>query len=158
MSGDNETERTNNAISEALGKGHTIHACYYAPFDGLESNEIDALDILEYEERLNKCVEKNVWTACFELSLIIDDEPGPSKSSFLKFTVTSSKQKYPFTDKDYLTEFYPKSEIQRIIFPKHAYYNKLKCFIDKHFEIGELYLEYLKGDCKRKFLRFVEKQ
>ena len=59
MSGDNEAERTNSAISEALGIGHTIHADYYAPFDGLESNEIDALDILEYEEKLNKCVEKN---------------------------------------------------------------------------------------------------
>ena len=53
MSGDNEAERTNSAISEALGIGHTIHADYYAPFDGLESNEIDSLDILEYEERLN---------------------------------------------------------------------------------------------------------
>ena len=67
MSGDNEAKRTDSAISKALGIGHTIHADYYALFDGLESNEIDSLDILEYEERLNKCVEKNVWRACFEL-------------------------------------------------------------------------------------------
>ena len=87
-------ERTNSAISEALGIGHTIHADYYAPFDGLESNEIDALDILEYEEKLNKYVEKNVWGACIELSLIIDDEPGPIENSFLKSAVTPSKEKY----------------------------------------------------------------
>ena len=105
---------------------------------------------------MNKCVEKNVWRACFELSLIIDDEPGPSKNSFLTSAVTPSKEKYFFTDKDYLTEFYSKSETQRITIPGHPYYNKLQCFIDNHFEIGELYLEYLKGDCKGKLGDFCD--
>ena len=53
MSGDNEAQRKNSPISEALGIEHTIHADYYAPFNGLESNEIDAFNILEYEEKLN---------------------------------------------------------------------------------------------------------
>ena len=55
-----------------------------------------------------------------------------------------------------MTEFYSKSETQRITIPGHAYYNKLQCFIDNHFEIGELYLEYLKGDCKRKLGDFCD--
>ena len=60
MPGDDGAERTNSTISEVLEINYTIHADCYASFVRLESNEIDALDILEFEEKKDKCIGKNV--------------------------------------------------------------------------------------------------
>ena len=48
------------------------------------------------------------------------------------------------------------SKSQRITIPGYACHNKLQCFIDNVIENGELYLEYMKGDCKRKFGDFCD--
>ncbi|KAL0962590.1 hypothetical protein UPYG_G00342170 [Umbra pygmaea] len=37
---------------------------------------------------------------------------------------------------------------QRLAVPGHNYFQKIESFIDRHFEIGELYMEFLKGSCK----------
>ena len=42
------------------------------------------------------------------------------------------------------------AKTQRSRVPGHAYFKKIEDFVDRHFKIGELYMEYVKGNCKGK--------
>ena len=33
--------------------------------------------------------------------------------------------------------------------PGHAYFNKISAFMKAHVQVGEIYLEYVKGICQR---------
>ena len=39
---------------------------------------------------------------------------------------------------------------KRHVIPGHAYFNRVESFFESHYERGELYFEFLKGDCSRK--------
>ena len=58
-SGQNEAERSNTAIGDALVDGSALKWDYYGPFDGLEQDEIKKLSATELAETEADCMERN---------------------------------------------------------------------------------------------------
>lgn len=49
----------------------------------------------------------------------------------------------------YLDEFIKASAGKKDDVPGRAYFRKLECFISHHYEVGDLYMEYTSGSCKK---------
>ena len=60
-SGQNEAERSNAAIGDALVDGSALKWNYYGPLDGLTEDEVKNLSVTELQQRENDCMEKNAW-------------------------------------------------------------------------------------------------
>lgn len=60
-SAQNEAERTNASIGDALVDGTALKWEYFKPFDGLTDTEIKKLSASEVKEREAICMEKNAW-------------------------------------------------------------------------------------------------
>ena len=147
-SAQNESERTNAAIGDSLVDGTALKWEYYKPFDGLASGEIDKLSASEIKERQALCMERNAWRVAQEVAATVDDEPGPA-GDFIKCYVTTCQNKQFFFNRSFLMQYaYCKTEAKKQQCPGSNYFKKIYSFIDTHFEIGEMYLEYLKGSCK----------
>ena len=59
--------------------------------------------------------------------------------------VSETKEELFFNDIDFLVTYLNASATkQSDILPGHAYYTKVLKFIEKHFQVGELYMEYIK--------------
>ena len=58
-SGQNEAERTNSAIGDAVVDGYTIDWEYHKWFDGLPDDEISSSSLQEYEEMEEEQMRKN---------------------------------------------------------------------------------------------------
>ena len=146
-SGQNEAERSNAAIGDALVDGGAMKWQYFGPFDHLSMEEIENLSITELKKR-EECMEKNAWKVSEEIRQVIDDEPGPA-GDFLKCFVTSKREKQLFFNSAYLMKYFStKSESGREKIPGNAYFSKINGFMNTHCEIGEMYFEYLKGSCE----------
>jgi hypothetical protein len=150
-SGQNEAERSNAAIGDALVDGGSLKWQYYGPFDDLAEDEIVKLSISisisisEVKKREEECMEKNAWRVSEEIKQIIDDEPGPAGD------VTTSKEMQFFFNSAYLMKYSTaKSEVRRKSIPGNAYFSKINAFLVAHCDIGEMYFEYLKGSCEAK--------
>ena len=147
-SGQNEAERSNAAIGDALVDGGAMKWQYFGPFDDLSMEEIENLSITELKKREEECMEKNAWKVSEEIRQVIDDEPGPA-GDFLKCFVTSQREKQFFFNSAYLMKYFStKSESGRKKIPGNAYFSKINGFMNTHCEIGEMYFEYLKGSCE----------
>ena len=92
-------------------------------------------------------MEKNAWKVAEEVARRIDDEPGPA-GDFMKSYTTSEKKHQFFFNRPYLMKYAStQSEKKRLDIPGCNYLKKIYTFIDAHFIIGEMFLEYLKGSC-----------
>ena len=76
-SGQNEAERTNGSIGDALVNGSTIKWDYLLPYDGRseEGKKTMSLDELEEHKEIN--MERNAWAVAEEVRMRVDDEKGP---------------------------------------------------------------------------------
>ena len=88
-SGQNEAERTNASIGEALVTGETLDWEYHKRFEGMDQEEIEALSLQEYEQLEEGRMKKNAWRAATELAERIDGEPAPC--GFLTCNVTPNE-------------------------------------------------------------------
>ena len=86
-SAQNEAERTNAAIGEALTSGMPVEPPK-DPFHGLTTEEIDNMTLKEIDQHCVQWKARNTWAMAGEISSRIDDEPGPGKNDFL-VSVTS---------------------------------------------------------------------
>ena len=101
----------------------------------------------EVLEKESVCMEKNAWRVAEEVARRIDDEPGPA-GDFMKSYTTSEKKRQFFFNRPYLMKYAStQSEKKRLDIPGCNYLKKINTFIDAHFIIGEMFLEYLKGSC-----------
>ena len=57
-SGQNEAERSNAAIGDALVDGSALKWNYYGPLDGLTEEEVKNLSVTDLQKRENDCIEK----------------------------------------------------------------------------------------------------
>ena len=147
-SAQNEAERTNAAIGDALVDGSALRWEYFKPFDGLTVEEIDALSASEVKQKERDCMEKNAWQVAQEVAAMVDDEPGPS-GDFVKCYGTTCKKDQFFFNKKYLMQYTAaKTEAKRRQVPGCSYFKKMYSFIDTHFQIGEMFLEYQRRDCE----------
>lgn len=148
-SGQNEAERTNASIGDALVTGETLQWEFHKRFEGMSEEEIEQLSLPEYEKLEEERMRKNAWRVAEELAERVDGEPAPN--GFIKCKVTQKENERFLWDSEYLEKYSSvKSESGKEVIPGHGYYKKLEEFIELHFQIGELYIEYLKGDCESK--------
>ena len=148
-SGQNEAERSNAAIGDALVDGSALKWNYYGPLDGLTEDEVKNLSVTELQQRENDCMEKNAWKVAEEVTKIIDDEPGPA-GDYMKSYVTTRQEQQFFFNTTYLLQYTStKSDINRATVPGNAYFSKIEKFTQEHSESGEMYMEFLKGSCEK---------
>ena len=147
-SGQNEAERSNAAIGDALVDGSALKWNYYGPLDGLSQDEIENLSLIDLQKREEDCIEKNAWRVAKEVAQTIHDEPGPA-GDYIKSYVTTQKERQFFFNTPYLQQYASsKSDVKKATVPGNAYFLKIEKFMQEHCEIGEMYLEILKGSCE----------
>ena len=146
-SGQNEAERTNSAIGDAVVDGATINWEYHKRFEGLTDEEILSLSLQEYDALEEERMQKNAWRVAHEVSARIDD--APVLSEYIKSLVSNKPDEGLFFNQDVLKEYNSKSIEQKKEVPGASYIKKIIDFRDKHYQQGELYLEFLKGDCSK---------
>ena len=93
-------------------------------------------------------MQKNVWRVAKDVTERIQDEPGPA-GDFMKAFVTPRENEQFFFNAKQLREFTSAAESKQKDVPGHAYFQKIETFLKQHVQVGELYLEFLKGDCKQ---------
>ena len=71
-------------------------------------------------------------------------------NGFLGAIVSEKPGEEFFYNKEYLSKYNNTSKSKRHVIPGHAYFNRVESFFESHYERGELYFEFLKGDCSRK--------
>ncbi|CAB4016701.1 RNA-directed DNA polymerase from transposon X-element, partial [Paramuricea clavata] len=103
-SGQNESERSNAAIGDALMDVSSLKWQYYGPLDGLTSNEINNLTIPELASKEEECMERNAWKVAEEITQISDDELGPA-GDFMKCFVTPKKENQFFFNTRHLIQY-----------------------------------------------------
>ncbi|XP_070580686.1 uncharacterized protein [Ptychodera flava] len=148
-SGQNEAERSNAAIGEALVDGSALKWDYHKPSDGLTEDELNRLTVEQTKELEKSCKERNAWQVAKDVQLRIDDEPGPA-GDYMKAFVTVKKDDQFFYNAVNLASYVTThSQSKKLQVPGHAYFQKIESFIQSHFHVGEMYLEYLKGSCQQ---------
>lgn len=110
-SGQNEAERTNSAIGDAVVDGSTIDWEYYKRFDGLSEDEISSLSLQEYEEMEEERMRKNAWRVAIEVATRVDD--APVHSEYIKCFVSEKPDDGLFFNQELLKEFSSKGIEQK---------------------------------------------
>ena len=77
-SGQNEVERTNSYIGDAMVDSAALEWQHYGIFEGIEETDIEQMTYDELQLHINEATEKNGLATAEELTLPIDDEPRPS--------------------------------------------------------------------------------
>lgn len=86
---ENEAERPNASIWDALVDGTVLKWEHFKPFDDLTDEEIKKLYATEVKEREAICMEKNAWEVAKQVTALVDDDPGPAKGYFNCYTSTT---------------------------------------------------------------------
>ena len=75
-------------------------------------------------------------------------QPAPAGDFMKAFVAPRENEQFFFIGKQ-LKEFTSAAETKQKDLPGHVYFQKIETFLKKHIQIGELYLEFLKGGCKQ---------
>jgi len=147
-SGQNEAERSNACIGDAMVDGGSLEWEYYKQYDGLDEEELKNKSKEELEELEEKRMMSNAWRVAEDVRLRIDGEPAPK--GFIHAIVSEQPGESFFYNKEYLSKYCAIAKSNQHEIPGHAYFSSVEDFFDSHYDRGELYMEYLKGDCRRK--------
>lgn len=147
-SGQNEAERLNACMGDALFDGGSLKWQVYTPLHGLSEEEVRSLTSSEVEEHRHKNMEKNAWAVSEEVYLRIDDSPAPQ--GFISAFLVDKPENLFFINQDLMLQYHHTSETNKSSVPGHGYFAKLESFENNHCEKGELYMEYRKMACKEK--------
>jgi hypothetical protein len=147
-SGQNEAERSNACIGDALVDGGSLHWEYYKELEGLTEDEVAEMSLKEVEEFENNRMVKNAWRVAEEVHIRINGEPAPK--GFIESAVSERPGVEFFYNKEWLTKYNITSTTKRPEVPGHSYFQKVEKFFEMHYERGELYMEFLKKDCLSK--------
>ena len=129
-SGQNEAERSNAAIGEALVDGRTLHWEYFQPAYLISEEELKKLTVEEMKELEAEVVERNAWRVAQDVVSRIDGEPGPA-GDCMKAFVTNRKEQQFFFNTEYIQQYNAaKSETRKVKVPGHNYFKKLDDFIE----------------------------
>lgn len=88
----------------------------------------------------------NVLETCKYLSSRVDGSPGP-RGDDMEGIVSEDNTEQFYSDSTYLQDFLDASEAKRRSLLGYNYYSNLQSFYEKHFEEGELYIEFRKTSC-----------
>ena len=111
-SGQNEAERSNACIGEALVDGGALKWKYYDALDGLTEDEIKALSLDEVKKREELAMEKNAWRVSKDVAERINHEPGPA-GDYMQSFLTPQRNAQFFFNTEQLRQFVSSSESRR---------------------------------------------
>ena len=139
--GQNESERSNAYVGEAIADGRPVKTDYFDKHHGLSEEDKNSMDELELKKHEEKMLEKNIWCIGEDLKQRIDNEPGPGKS-FMKAHLTDKKDDHFFSNTNALNNWRKSGKKKRATLPGHHYFTELEKQLNMHVHIGECYLEY----------------
>ena len=116
-------------------------------FEGLSTEEIENMEVKEFEEYESNRMEKNAWAVAEEIRQRIDD--APTLGEYIKAFLTEKKR----TVFSLIAIIY--HHIWRLLRKNvktylEIYFKKIWDFYNAHYNTGELFIEYLKNDCLNK--------
>ena len=90
-SGQNEAERSNASIGEALVDGGTVKWNYTDPIANLTKDELQKMSIMELTSLEEKAMKSNAWKVAEDVRNRVQDEPGAAED-FMKAFLTPKKR------------------------------------------------------------------
>ena len=150
-SSQNEVERCQSYVGDALCDGGALDWEYKKPLDGISENELammesEDIEMLEYER-----MKFNAFKVCEEIAYRVDGAPAPG--GFLKGYVSENAGELFFSDQKYLLAYLNAAGKKKMSMPGATYYSKLEAFIRDHEDCGQKYAEVIKQACSRRFKR-----
>ena len=145
-SGQNEAERSNAAICEALVDGRALHWEYFQPTDLISEEELKTLTVEEMKQLEAEVVQRIAWRVAQDFVSRIDGELGPT-GDCMKAFVTNRKEQQFFFNTEYIQQYNAaKSETRKVKVPGHNYFKKLDDFIESCMTTGEIFHEYCENE------------
>ena len=145
-SSQNEVERAQSYIADALCDGGSLQWEYRKMFEGLSMENIEELSSNDVEELELKRMKFNAFKVCEEVSQRLDRATGPG--GYLKSFVTDSLDKLFFFDKEYVDEYLSKPKNATVLVCN--YYQNLERFLENHCQKREKFLEFVKFECQNR--------
>ena len=147
-SGQNEAERLNACIGDALCDGGSLKWQIYETLHGLSEEEVKSLSTSELDAHSSKVMEKNAWAVAEEVRIRIDDSP--AQRGYISAFSVDRPENHFFYNREYLKEYLGVTNNQKSSVPGHGYFSKLEQFESLHCEKGELYMEYRRMSCQER--------
>ena len=139
--GQNEAERTNAYIGEAVSDGCPLKTDYVHKHQGLSDEDKAAMTIQQLTSHESQMMEKNAWCIAEDVAVRIDSEPGPG-GSYMQSFVTHRKDYQFFYNTEHMTKWRKCGKQARKQLPGHNYFSMVENVVKSHMEVGELYLEF----------------
>lgn len=110
----------------------------------MSEEEISSLGLKEFEELEEKRMRENAWMVARELANRLDG--APVLSEYIHGLVAEPIEEQ-FFDRENIKLYSASSVNMKNTVPGAGYIRKTLEFFDTHFQVGELYMEYIKGGC-----------
>ena len=115
-------------------------------FDEISEDEKDKMTLEGFVDYEDKRMQYNVFMTCKDLAFRVQYSPGPRGSlDPMSGLVSETKEELFFNDRLFSNIFkcFTSSATKQSDMPGLAYYMKVLKFIEKYFQVGELYMEYI---------------
>jgi len=123
---------------------------HYKLFDLKSQEDVREMSLEEFNTYEDDRMKKNVSATCKDLASRVQDSPGPKGTFDVMSGFTSAPREEMFyTDGEYFQSYIQAPKTKRSNLPGHGYFSKVLNFFDNHFEMGELYMEYIRGACSK---------
>ena len=139
-SGQNEAERLNARIGDALCDGGSLKWEICETLHGRSEKEVKALSTSELDAQSSKVMGTNAWAVAEEVCLRIDHSPAPQE--YISGFLVARLENQFFFNREYLKEYLGVTNNQKSSVLGIGYFSKLEQFESLHCEKGELYIEY----------------
>ena len=118
-------------------------------FEGTTDEEIDSLTLEQYNDIEEQRDQRNAWSVSREVARRVDG--APCMGEHIKATTAIEPSESFFWNKEYIEKFYKRQSLAaKKEIPGYFYVSQIIAFDEIHTEGGELYREFLKGDCETK--------
>lgn len=145
-SAQNESERTNACIGEALVDGGPLCWDYVSPQTVHTMQELNKMTQDQLQALEEDCMKQNAWRVCEDVCERVHMEPGPAGDMMLCMVEDETLFFYNIKE---LVDYQKSGKAKRKLLPGYNYFKKMENFIDEHGEKGELFLEYRLGGCTK---------
>ena len=152
-SGQNEAERTNSAIGDAIVDGGTLNWEIFKRFEDVTQKEKLKMNFDEFCKYEEKRMAKNAWAVAKEIRDRLDD--APVMGEYVKSFLAEEDDRGFFHSHDHLKLFIDnRNKKQQQNVPGYYHFKNIELFINNHYQIGELYQEFIKEGCKKNNWRY----
>ena len=140
-SSQNEVERMQSYVGDAICDGGPIDWEYKEQYEGLCEDQLNEMSIEDLEKSELDRMKYNAYKVCEELTVRIDGAPGPG--GYMKAYTSEKNENLFFNNHSYLSS----SDKNSMSLPGCNYFKLIQTFMEQHFEIGEKYMEYVRYSC-----------